>query len=64
MTALVVAHAGHWLVNLLYVLPVAVVAGLLGWQAIKDRREERRENEQPPPAADGDRGSDRPSSAG
>ena len=32
------AHAGHWLVNLLYVGPVAVVVLALGWQSWKDRR--------------------------
>ena len=38
MTMLVLAHAGHWLVNLLYVLPVAIVVVALGWQSFKDRR--------------------------
>ena len=52
---MVVAHAGHWLVNLLYVLPVAVVGGLLGWQALKDRLSARRDRDRPPPAADGGR---------
>ena len=56
MSALVLAHAGHWLVNLLYLLPVAVVGGLIGWQAIKDRRAARRESDRPPPAADAGRG--------
>ena len=32
------AHAGHWLVNLLYVLPVVIVVGMLGWQSWRDRR--------------------------
>ncbi|WP_205697513.1 hypothetical protein [Conexibacter sp. SYSU D00693] len=40
---MIVAHAGHWIVNLMYALPVVIVGGLLGWQAIKDRRAERRE---------------------
>ncbi|HYF25865.1 MAG TPA: hypothetical protein VD931_09020 [Baekduia sp.] len=38
-----IAHAGHWLVNLLYALPVVVVGGLLGWQVVKDRLAQRRE---------------------
>ncbi len=32
------AHAGHWLADLLYVLPLAVALGFLGFQAIRDRR--------------------------
>ncbi len=32
------AHAGHWLVNLLYLAPVLIVVGALGWQTLKDRR--------------------------
>jgi hypothetical protein len=33
-----IAHAGHWLVNLLYLAPVLIVVGALGWQTLKDRR--------------------------
>ena len=33
-----IAHAGHWLVNLLYVAPLVVAVGVLGWQSMKDRR--------------------------
>jgi hypothetical protein len=40
------AHAGHWLVNLLYVAPVAVVVGALAWQSWRDRREGRSEADQ------------------
>lgn len=36
--ALIVAHAGHWLAGLLYLAPVVIVVGALGWQSIKDRR--------------------------
>ena len=35
---MVVAHAGHWLVNLIYLFPVLVVGSFLGIQVIKDRR--------------------------
>ena len=38
---LVLAHAGHWLASLLYVAPVAVIAGILVVQARRDRRDER-----------------------
>jgi hypothetical protein len=33
-----VAHAGHWLAGLLYLAPVLIVVGALGWQSFKDRR--------------------------
>ena len=33
-----IAHAGHWLIDLLYVAPLLVAVGVLGWQARKDRR--------------------------
>jgi hypothetical protein len=32
------AHAGHWLAGLLYLAPVLIVVGALGWQSLKDRR--------------------------
>jgi hypothetical protein len=32
------AHAGHWLVNLLYVAPVATLVLALAWQSFKERR--------------------------
>ena len=34
-----VAHAGHWLASLLYLAPVVIVVGALGFQSWKDRRE-------------------------
>ena len=40
---LTIAHAGHWLVNLLYVAPLAVAVGVLGYQSMKDRRQLKRE---------------------
>ncbi|MGH2840539.1 MAG: hypothetical protein ACRDKY_06915 [Solirubrobacteraceae bacterium] len=47
------AHAGHWLVNLLYLAPLVVVVGALGVQALRDRRRgtgPRREPTDDPPA--------------
>jgi cytochrome c-type biogenesis protein CcmH/NrfF len=32
------AHAGHWLLSMLYVLPVAVVVLGLAWQTWRERR--------------------------
>lgn len=32
------AHAGHWLVNLLYVAPVILLVGALALQSWRDRR--------------------------
>ena len=32
------AHAGHWLAELLYVLPVVVVVGWIAVRALLDRR--------------------------
>jgi hypothetical protein len=37
-TGLILAHAGHWLAGLLYLAPVVIVVGALGYQSIKDRR--------------------------
>lgn len=53
-----IAHAGHWLVNLLYVAPLVIVVGVLAWQSMKDRRRAkdsgepvtRRPPTEPPPA--------------
>ena len=39
------AHAGHWAVQLLYVLPVLLVAGAIVWSKIQERREEAEEAE-------------------
>lgn len=33
-----VAHVGHWLANLLYLLPVLVLAGGIAYQRIADRK--------------------------
>jgi hypothetical protein len=40
---LTLAHAGHWAVNLLYVAPLLIAVGVLGYQSMKDRRQLRRE---------------------
>ena len=34
----VVAHAGHWAVNLAFALPAVVFIGWLGWMTLKERR--------------------------
>ena len=52
------AHAGHWAINLLYVAPLLVAVGVLGWQSMKDRRAIKQTGEpvvrrpptEPPPA--------------
>jgi hypothetical protein len=52
---LTIAHAGHWVVNLLYVAPLLVAVGVLGYQSVKDRRQVRREggDARRPPAGGG-----------
>jgi hypothetical protein len=35
---LILAHAGHWLAGLLYLAPVVIVVGALGYQSWKDKR--------------------------
>jgi hypothetical protein len=47
--ALILAHAGHWLAGLLYLAPVVIVVGALGYQSVKDRRagDEDRESAKP-----------------
>jgi hypothetical protein len=35
---MIVAHSGHWLVNLMFALPAVLFIGWLGFIAIKDRR--------------------------
>jgi len=32
------AHATHWLVNVLYLAPLLAVLGALGYQSVRDRR--------------------------
>ena len=38
---LVFAHAGHWLVQLIYLVPLAVLVGVILAGRIRDRREAR-----------------------
>ena len=33
-----IAHAGHWLVNVAYFVPVLGFLGWLGFEKVKDRR--------------------------
>jgi len=35
---LTLAHAGHWLVQALYVAPLVVLVGVIVWGRIRDRR--------------------------
>ena len=47
-----IAHAGHWLINVLYVVPLFLVVAVLGVQSMKSRRELKREGgdaRRPPP---------------
>ena len=37
-----IAHAGHWAVDLLYVAPLLIAVGVLGYQSMKDRRQVKR----------------------
>ena len=37
----VLAHAGHWLPQLLYLAPVVVMAGAVGWGKLRERRNKR-----------------------
>jgi hypothetical protein len=54
MTPLPIAHAGHWIADLLYVLPLAVALGFLFVQSRRDKRREAAEGgtpvDSPPPA--------------
>ena len=36
-----IAHTGHWLADLLYVLPLAVALGFLAFQSYRDKRKGR-----------------------
>jgi len=42
---LVVAHAGHWLVQLVYLVPLAVLVGVILWGRRNERRESRSADE-------------------
>jgi uncharacterized membrane protein len=38
MTGLPIAHAGHWISSLLYLVPLLVVVGMLTAASVRDRR--------------------------
>jgi hypothetical protein len=38
---ILLAHAGHWLVNAAYFAPVVGFLGWLGWTELRSRREKR-----------------------
>jgi len=44
---LVLAHAGHWLVNVLYVLPLAGIAIAMGISWLRERRAQKSAAEEP-----------------
>ena len=46
------AHAGHWLIETLYVLPVVVVVTWISIKSVLDRRRDARQSvhDAPPPA--------------
>lgn len=50
---IVLAHAGHWLASLLYVVPILVVLGALGFQMVREKRRDAAEGggdgQEPPP---------------
>jgi hypothetical protein len=41
------AHVGHWLADMLYVLPLLVIAALLVVGRLRERRESRRAGRTP-----------------
>jgi hypothetical protein len=50
MSAPVIAHAGHWLVNVLYLVPLLVVVAMLAISSVRDRRAEAAEGASAPAA--------------
>jgi hypothetical protein len=58
MTALPIAHAGHWIAGLLYLVPLVIVVGMLAISSFRDRRAEAAEAAAgaatPPPDAPAD----------
>jgi hypothetical protein len=38
------AHAGHWLLDLLYAAPLLIMVGLLGVARLRERRSRSRED--------------------
>ena len=41
-----IAHAGHWLVQIAYFLPVVLFLIWLGWTVLRERRSERDETDE------------------
>jgi len=48
----IIAHAGHWLTSVLYVLPVAAIAIAVWVQGRRDRREGRTPDDDVEPSLD------------
>jgi hypothetical protein len=44
---LTLAHVGHWLAELMYVMPVLAIVVWISIKAILDRRAERHDHHQP-----------------
>ena len=42
------AHAGHWIAQLLYLLPVLAMLGVLGWAKLRERRHPAERHKVPP----------------
>jgi len=42
MVAIPFAHAGHWLISLVYAAPAFLISAALLWQGAKERRARRR----------------------
>jgi hypothetical protein len=38
-----IAHAGHWIASLLYLVPLVIVVAMLGFSSLRDRRAEAAE---------------------
>jgi len=45
MDAIPLAHAGHWLYSLIYVVPIFAVLGALVWDRLTRRKSSRRSSE-------------------
>ncbi len=48
---MVIAHAGHWATNLIYIMPLVAILAVLGWQKLRDRRDVMAGDAQPDRAA-------------
>ena len=42
---IIFAHAGHWLVQLIYLVPLAVLVGVILWSRHQDRRRDTVEHD-------------------